>query len=146
MPPRTLLLIERNRYMNMLLKDFKVGDHVRIYVDANNRLEPADAESGAGTIACHIIAIRYEDIMVGWKLGESQPLGNNAVSIRYAKVEGNSYPGFVAWVILSRIRRSPGLVLTDGPCRQCSKKNSSLDKKCWWCLVSCPTDLKRTGP
>lgn len=128
------------------LKDFNTGDHVGIFVDDRNVMKIAEATMGANTIGCHIIAMRYDDVVVGWKLGEPQPLANHSVRISFAKDEGDCYPGFVAWAVLSRVRCTPGLFLMEGPCRQCSKKNSSLDKRCWWCQVTCPTDLKRTGP
>jgi hypothetical protein len=129
----------------MILKDFKEDDHILIYTNDNNIMTDA-SNIGTRTIACTVLRISDMDVVIGWRRDEPRPIPNHMGNMCTVESHGNCYPGFVAWVRVSTKRLSPGYAISDGPCRQCSKQNSSQDKKCWWCQVSCPTDLKRTGP
>lgn len=127
----------------MHLKDFKAGDRITIYVNEYGKLCAAESTSDY-TLPVTIIRISGDDYIIGWTVNDNVPVKNPNIDLYTADNYGDSYPGFIAWMVASRTRRTAGYA--DGPCRQCSKQNSSQDKKCWWCQVSCPTDLKRKGP
>lgn len=127
----------------MILKDFKARDRVSIYVNKEGVLCGPDGVTEY-TLPATVLKLSYDDIVIGWEPEDKIPLGNGSCNIRTTTTHGVQYPGIVAWILASSTRRTAGYA--DGPCRQCSKQNSSQDNKCWWCQVSYPTDLKRKGP
>lgn len=127
--------------VNMLLRDFKPGDRVNLLVDKDNYLLASDRSASDYSIPAYIIGPRYDNVVVGWLDGDTIPLAKT-VSI----TKDSSYKPYVAWFEATPMRYTTGLYIFDAPCRQCSKKCSTQDTKCWWCQVSFPTDLKRKGP
>ena len=126
----------------MRLIDCKPGDRVYLLVDKDNNILPSGVTISDYTVPAYVIGPRYDNLVVGWLDGDTIPTPKGMVSI----IRDKSYTPYIAWFEATPFRYTAGLCHIDMPCRQCSKKCSTKDTKCWWCQVSYPTDMKRKGP
>ncbi len=110
----------------MILKDFKPGDRVLIYVDKNNNLIHY-TDTSSKTLPCTVIINNSNEIIIGWTKDDDVPNSIAGSTINWTNVK---YPGYVAYLIASTTRVVAGLVNSSPQvstlgcvCRSCNMGN-----------------------
>lgn len=124
----------------MKLKELNVGDKVGVYTISGKLGDVTSITDDISEVT--ILSKTERTVVIAWSKGSIIPASPEI------RKDNGTYPQYVAWMNASPNRYCELITVaqTDGPCRQCSKPNSTSVSKCWWCQVSYPTDLKRVGP